>query len=44
MSAMFYLAIIGGVCLALPVVMLLVYPIYKLFGGKMTAGEFLGGL
>lgn len=44
MSAMFYLAIIGGICLALPAAMILFYPIYKLFGGKLSFREMVGGL
>lgn len=44
MSALFYIAIIGGICLALPVGMVLFYPIYKLFGGELTFGEAVGGV
>lgn len=44
MSTIFYLAIIAGICLALPVAAVLFYPIYKLFGGELTFGEVLGGL
>lgn len=44
MNALFYLAIIGGTCLLLPAVTILVYPIYKLFGGGLTLGEILRGL
>lgn len=41
MSAMFYFAIIGGICLALPAAMILFYPIYKLFGGELDFGEYV---
>lgn len=44
MSALFYIAIIGGICLALPAAMILFYPIYKLFGGEITFGEVVGGV
>lgn len=44
MNAFFYLAIIGGVCLLLPAVTILFYPIYKLFGGELTLCEILRGL
>lgn len=44
MSAMFYLAIIGCIGLAVPVGMALFYPIYRLFGGELSFSEAVGGL
>lgn len=44
MSALFYMLVIAGICLALPVAAVLFFPIYKLFGGELTFGEVLGGL
>lgn len=44
MNALFYLAIIGGLCLLLPVATILFYPIYKLFGGELTLWEIWRGL
>ena len=44
MNALFYLSIIGCICLALPVGAILFYPIYKLFGGELSFREMVGGL
>lgn len=44
MSALFYMAIIAGACLLLPVAAILFYPIYKLFGGEITFDEVVNGL
>ena len=44
MSALFYLAIIAGICLALPIFEAASFPIYKLFGGELTFVEYMEGL
>lgn len=44
MNGLFYLACIGGFCLLLPLLEILTYPIYKLFGGELTLCEILRGL